>query len=106
MAKYIDRKAVLSILTAKNAPWNAYEKIAALPTVDVQPVECIMYKIGDKVTIQIEEITTKNVCRFTTDTGKPTKLYKLKGIPMYFSEDDFKKIVGDLKESSNGINNL
>lgn len=39
MAEYIDRKAVLSILTAKNAPWNAYERIAALPVADVQPVK-------------------------------------------------------------------
>ena len=39
MAEYIDRKAVLSILAAKNAPWNAYEKIAALPAADVQPVK-------------------------------------------------------------------
>ena len=39
MVKYIDRKAVLSILIGKNAPWNAYEKIAALPAADVQPVK-------------------------------------------------------------------
>lgn len=55
-----------------------------------------MYEVGDKITVEIEAITTENVCRFATDNGKPTKLYKLKGIPIYFSEDDFMKIVGDL----------
>lgn len=39
MAKYIDRKAVLSILVAMNAPGNAYERIAALPVADVQAVK-------------------------------------------------------------------
>ena len=52
-----------------------------------------MYNIGDKITVEIEAITTENVCRFVTDNGKSTKLYKLKGIPIYFSEDDFMKIV-------------
>ena len=52
-----------------------------------------MYEVGDKITVEIESITTENVCRFSTDNGKPMKLYKLKGIPMYFSEDDFRKIV-------------
>ena len=52
-----------------------------------------MYEVGDKITVEIESITTENVCRFSTDNGKPMKLYKLKGIPMYFSEDDFMKIV-------------
>lgn len=56
-----------------------------------------MYEVGDKITVEIEAITTENVCKCATDNGRPMKLIKLKGIPMYFSEDDFKKIVGDLK---------
>ena len=39
MAKYIDRKAVLSMLIANNAPGKAYEKIAALPVAAVQLVK-------------------------------------------------------------------
>ena len=52
-----------------------------------------MFKVGDKVEVEIESITTEKVDMFATGKTKPIKLYKLKGIPMYFSEEDFKKII-------------
>lgn len=54
-----------------------------------------MYKAGDVVSIEIETVTTENIDRFANDKPYPVVLYKLKGIPIYFSEDDLKQMVAD-----------
>lgn len=38
MAEYIDREAVLQILSGRNAPWDGYNAVKILPAADVQPV--------------------------------------------------------------------
>lgn len=38
MSEYIDREDVLKILSEKNAAWDAYQKVQALPAADVRPV--------------------------------------------------------------------
>ena len=37
MSDYISREAVLKILSGKNAAWNAYSQVSALPAADVRP---------------------------------------------------------------------
>ena len=54
-----------------------------------------MFKVGDKVEVEIESITTEKVDMFATGKTKPIKLYKLKGIPIYLAEEDFLKIVNN-----------
>lgn len=57
-----------------------------------------MLNVGDKVILEIESITIENLDMFNTTNVKPTKIYKLKGIPMRFVEDDFIKLIenGDI----------
>ena len=38
MAEYIEREAVLEILSGRNAPWGGYNAVKILPTADVVPV--------------------------------------------------------------------
>ena len=48
-----------------------------------------MYKVGDKVLVEIESITNEQIDRCATWNTQPFTLYKLKGIPMYLAEEDF-----------------
>ena len=38
MSDYISRESVLKILSYKNAAWDAYSKVSALPAADVREV--------------------------------------------------------------------
>ena len=57
-----------------------------------------MLSVGDKIILEIESITIENLDMFNTANVKPTKIYKLKGIPIRFAEDDFIKLIenGDI----------
>ena len=39
MTEYISRETVLEILSGKNAAWDAYSKVEAIPAADVRPVK-------------------------------------------------------------------
>ena len=51
-------------------------------------------KVGDKITVEIEEIRTEIVDRFATNNTVPMTFVKLKGIPMLLSEEDVLELIG------------
>ena len=51
------------------------------------------YKVGDKFIVELETITADYICEWGSNLPKERTLYRLKGIPMYFEESDFKKLV-------------
>lgn len=57
-----------------------------------------MYKVGDKVVLEIESITNEQIGRYCITDTIPVTLYKLKGIPVYLSEDDFMNAISVPKE--------
>ena len=59
MSDYISRASVLQILSDKNAAWNAYSKVLALPAADVQEVKRGKWKVH-------YPLATCSVCGNTT----------------------------------------